>query len=177
MQPAKNWGAKNVPSAFDSAQDWCMPANKCASSRAHGLPGWADTTPAIEQLAVGHRDNILPLDDAAEGESRELKMEDKFRQVAYAIARNRPRNVDKKHMKNSNLIVRDYRIIVLSSSELALGTIASNAGKPRKGGERVRLIDVPAFPGSHGIFDGELHGNTSIAETAKLVDPTTTVSS
>jgi hypothetical protein len=98
-------------------------------------------------------------------------MEDKFRQVAYAIARNRPRNVDKKHMKNSNLLVRDYRIIVLSSSELALGTIASNAGKPRKGGERVRLIDVPAtFPGSHGIFDGELHGNTSIAETAKLVD-------
>ena len=136
-----------------------------------GLPGWADTTPAIEQLAVGHRDNILPLDDAAEGESRELKMEDKFRQVAYAIARNRPRNVDKKHMKNSNLLVRDYRIIVLSSSELALGTIASNAGKPRKGGERVRLIDVPAtFPGSHGIFDGELHGNTSIAETAQLVD-------
>jgi Domain of unknown function (DUF927) len=136
-----------------------------------GLPGWADTTPAIEQLAVGHRDNILPLDDAAEGESRELKMEDKFRQVAYAIARNRTRNVDKKHMKNSNLLVRDYRIIVLSSSEFALGAIASKAGKPRKGGERVRLIDVPAtFPGSHGIFDGELHGKTSIAETAKLVD-------
>jgi hypothetical protein len=136
-----------------------------------GLPGWADTIPAIEQLAIGHRDNILPLDDAAEGESRELKMEDKFRQVAYAIARNRPRNVDKKHMKNSNLLVRDYRIIVLSSSELALGTIASKAGKPRQGGEKVRLIDVPAtFPGSHGIFDGEFHGNTSIAETAKLVD-------
>jgi hypothetical protein len=136
-----------------------------------GLPGWADSTPAIEQLAVGHRDNILPLDDAAEGESREMKMEDKFRQVAYAIARNRPRNVDKKHMKNSNLSVRDYRIIVLSSSEAALGTIASKAGKPRKGGERVRLIDVPAtFPGSRGIFDGELHGKTSIAETAKRVD-------
>jgi hypothetical protein len=136
-----------------------------------GLPGWADTTPAIEQLAVGHRDNILPLDDAADGESREMKIEDKFRQVAYAISRNRPRNLDKKHMKNSNLLVRDYRIIVLSSSELALGTIASNAGKPRKGGERVRLIDVPAtFPGSRGIFDGELHGKTSIAETAKRVD-------
>jgi hypothetical protein len=74
-------------------------------------------------------------------------------------------------MKSSNLPVRDYRIIVLSSSEAALGTIASKAGKPRKGGERVRLIDVPAtFPGSRGIFDGELHGKTSIAETAKRVD-------
>jgi len=52
------------------------------------------------------------------------------------------------------LAVRDFRVIVLSTSESALKEIAETAGQRRIGGEEVRFIDVPATePGSVGVFD------------------------
>jgi hypothetical protein len=48
-------------------------------------------------------------------------------------------------------------LIVLSTSERALGEIATKAGSPRLGGEKVRLIDVPASEsGSQGVFDRKI---------------------
>ena len=48
-------------------------------------------------------------------------------------------------------------MIVLSTSERALGEIATKAGSPRLGGEKVRLIDVPASEfGSQGVFDRKI---------------------
>lgn len=117
------------------------------------LPGWADSGPAIEQLAVGHRDGILPLDDT--GDEQQISPEKKARSIAFAIARNRPRTLDKRYQKASNLVVREYRVIILSSSEISLGEIARAVGKTRLGGEEVRLIDVPC-EGMQGIFDKEI---------------------
>jgi hypothetical protein len=138
-----------------------------------GLPGWADSSPAIEQLMVGHRDGLLPLDETADGEDK-IPLATKARLLAFAISRNRPRNLDKSYERGSKLTTRDYRNIVLSSSERDFGSVAVTAGKPRLGGEEVRLIDVPATDaGSQGIFDGtlKLKGRTTPAEEGKrLVD-------
>jgi Domain of unknown function (DUF927) len=121
-----------------------------------GLPGWVDSIPALEQLMVGHRDGLLPLDETGGGEEK-MPLAKKARLLAYAISQNRSRNLDKGYEKGSNLPTGDSRNIVLSSSERALGSIAVAQGTPRLGGEEVRLIDVPATDAnSQGIFDGSL---------------------
>ena len=65
---------------------------------------------------------------------------------------------------------REYRVIVLGSSERALGQIARAANAPRLGGEEVRFIDIPASdPNSSGIFDGDIKPapGTTLRETTK----------
>ena len=121
-----------------------------------GLPGWADSEPAFEGQAMGHRDCMMPLDETADGENK-MPLEQKARMLAFVIARNRPRKLSKKYEQEHGLGKREYRIIVQSSSERALRDVARDAGDPRLAGEEVRFMDVPASePGSQGIFDGKL---------------------
>jgi hypothetical protein len=123
---------------------------------AEGLPGWADSQAAIEDLARGHRDCAMPLDESGDGE-HQMPLEKKARMLAFLIARNRPRKLSKTYERNHNLANREFRVIVLSSSERALGQIARAAGDRRLGGEEVRFIDIPASePNSSGIFDGDI---------------------
>lgn len=120
----------------------------------NGLPGWADSIPGLEQLAVGHRDSILPLDDAGDGAGGPLPVHEKARLLAFAFARGRGRNLDKSYEKKANRTVKEFKVIALSTSESALKAIAEGAAKPRFGGEEVRFIDVPsAEPDSPDIFD------------------------
>jgi hypothetical protein len=124
------------------------------NSEQSGLPKWADSEAGIEQLAIGHRDGLLPLDESSD-RSGNMPVHEKAQQLAFLFSRNRARTLDKNHQKKINLTVRDFRVIVLSTSESALNTIAETAGQRRIGGEEVRFIDVPASePGSVGVFDG-----------------------
>jgi hypothetical protein len=120
-----------------------------------GLPSWADSEPGFEGQAMGHRDCVLPLDETGDGE-KEMPLEKRARILAFGIARNRPRKLSPAYERAHGLKGREYRVIVLSSSERALTEVAMKAGSPRLGGEGVRLIDVPASqPGSQGVFDGK----------------------
>jgi uncharacterized protein (DUF927 family) len=138
-----------------------------------GLPGWADSGPGIEAMARGHRDCVMPLDESADGE-HQMPLEKKSRMVAFLIARNRPRKLSPTYERNHNLANREYRIILLSSSERALTQIARAAGEERLGGEEVRFMDIPASEdGSAGIFDGDIKaiaGKTARETTKALVE-------
>jgi hypothetical protein len=142
-----------------------------------GLPGWADTEPAFEGQAMGHRDCMMPLDETADGEHK-MPLDQKARMLAFVIARNRPRKLSKGYEKQHGLENREYRIVVQSSSERALGDIARDAGNQRLGGEEVRFTDVPASePGSQGIFDGNIRstdGATLSEITKRWVEDTAT---
>lgn len=119
-----------------------------------GLPKWSESESAIEQLAIGHRDGLLPLDESGDQDSK-VEAHEKAKKLAFLFSRNRARTLDKTYQKKINLTVRDFRVIVLSTSEAALKTIAEAAGQPRIGGEEVRFIDVPVVePGRVGVFDG-----------------------
>src|ERR1700732_4329200 len=48
-----------------------------------GLPGWADSVPSLEQLAVGHRDGALPLDDTADEGGSTLPIHKKAKLLAF----------------------------------------------------------------------------------------------
>jgi putative DNA primase/helicase len=110
---------------------------------ADGLPGWADSEPGIEDQARGHRDCVLPLDESGDGNGK-IPLKDKAKMLAFMIARNRPRRLSKRHERANALQNREYRIIVQSSSELALSQVAIDAGGRRLGGEEVRFTDVCA---------------------------------
>jgi Domain of unknown function (DUF927) len=138
-----------------------------------GLPGWADTEAGIEAIARGHRDNVLPLDDTADGEHK-MPLEKKAQMVAFLIARGRPRKLSPIYERNHNLANREFRIILLSSSERALRDIARAAHTRRLGGEEIRFIDVPARElGASGIFDGNIKlkpGRSRRETTKELVE-------
>ena len=138
-----------------------------------GLPSWADSESAIEALARGHRDCVMPLDETADGEVK-TPLEKKARLLAFLIARNRPRRLSPIYERSHNLANREFRIIVLSSSERALGQIARAASARRLGGEEVRFMDIPASdPNSAGIFDGNIKpapGKTLRETTKELVE-------
>ena len=109
---------------------------------------------AIEQLAIGHRDGLFPLDESGDQDGK-VEAHEKAKKLAFLFSRNRARTLDKTYQKKINLTVRDFRVIVLSTSKSALKTIAEDAGHARIGGEEVRFIDVPVVePGSIGVFDG-----------------------
>jgi putative DNA primase/helicase len=139
-----------------------------------GLPSWADSEPAIEDQARGLRDCVMPLDETADGEDKNTPLEKKARILAFLIARNRPRRLSRIYERNNNLENREFRIIVVSTSERALGQIARAAGRQRLGGEEVRFIDIPASdPNSAGIFDGKITpapGKTLRETTKELID-------
>jgi uncharacterized protein (DUF927 family) len=138
-----------------------------------GLPSWADSESAIEALARGHRDCVMPLDETADDEGK-TPIEKKARLLAFLIARNRARRLSPIYERSHNLANREFRIIVLSSSERALGQIARAANARRLGGEEVRFIDIPASdPNSPGIFDGNIEpapGKTLRETTKELVE-------
>ena len=140
---------------------------------AGGMPGWADTTAAIEQQAWGYRDCAMPLDETGDGEQT-MSLEKKAKMLAYLLSRNRPRRLSRAYERDHSMFDREFRIILLSSSEQALGDVAENAGTARLGGEEVRLMDLPATaPGSSGIFDGRVVASAglNIQDTTKeLVD-------
>jgi len=120
----------------------------------NGLPGWSDSISALEQLAVGHRDYVLPLDETGGNESGPIPIEKKAEDLAFMFGRNRGRALDKSHERKVNLSVKEFRVIALSTSETALKAIAERAAKSRIRGEEVRFIDVPsAEPDSSDIFD------------------------
>ena len=123
---------------------------------------------------MGHRDCALSLDETADGEKKEMPLAQRARLLAFAIARNRPRKLAPVYEKQHALRKREYRVIVQSSSERALGEIARKSGDPRLGGEEVRFIDVAASePGSQGIFDGKIKpevGKTFQETTKAMVE-------
>jgi uncharacterized protein (DUF927 family) len=134
-----------------------------------GLPCWADTQAGMEDLARGHRDNVMPLDESADGE-HQMPLEKKSRMIAFLIGRNRPRKLSRTYERNHKLANREFRIILLSSSERALGQIARAANARRLGGEEIRFMDIPASePGSSGIFDANVTSSPgkSLRETTK----------
>ena len=115
----------------------------------------------------------MPLDETGDGE-HQMPLEKKARMLAFLIGRNRPRKLSKRYELNHNLTNREFRVIVLSSSERALGQIARAAGERRLGGEEVRFVDIPASdPNSSGIFDGNIKpapGKTLRETTKELVE-------
>jgi uncharacterized protein (DUF927 family) len=67
----------------------------------NGLPGWSDSISALEQLAIGHRDGVLPLDDTGDG-GGPLPISQKAKHLAFMFGRNRGRTSTNSMKRNRN---------------------------------------------------------------------------
>ncbi|WP_188904413.1 DUF927 domain-containing protein, partial [Caldovatus sediminis] len=129
-----------------------------------GLRGWArswrSTDNALEAVATAHNDLLLCLDEMGECEPEALA------QAAYMLANGCGKG--RAARDGGARRVLDWRVLFLSSGEVGLGDrLAEARGGPRRlrAGQEVRVLDIPAEAGPHGLFE-TLHGHASGAALA-----------
>jgi uncharacterized protein (DUF927 family) len=108
-----------------------------------GVTTWDGTPTGLEQLALGRRDNVVPLDEAS------LTEGDFLRLFAYWLAKNRQKH-RAGHYARKYTVDSDLRNIVVSTGEDFL-----HIGR-RLRGQDVRLMQFPACVSEHDdIFDAD----------------------
>lgn len=115
------------------------------------LTHWDATDTSCEELAVEHNDGLLALDEiarlAASPEDQARKAESASFRMAGGISRFRSR-------RYSQTQATSWRVLVLSSGESSISSIADRVGRRRLQGDSVRMIDLPAVRvQGRGVFD------------------------
>lgn len=120
------------------------------------IRSWRSTANGLEGLAVSHNHLMLCLDELAQVDPRAAG------EAAYMLV-----NGQGKERMTKDIHIRrsaTWNLIFLSSGEISLADHVKSADKLRitKGGQEVRLIDVPADAGAEmGLFE-DIHGALSV---------------
>ena len=125
-----------------------------------GVTSWDGTPTGFEQLALGRRDNLLPLDETGliAGDDKAVA---KFAQLTTFRLSSNGRKTRAGHYSRRHVVDSDTRNIALSSGEDVLPV----AGQIR--GQDVRLIQIPACVSDfRDIFDA----NDATAKVGHAVD-------
>ena len=111
------------------------------------LRTWRHTAVALEGAAAMHSDLLLVLDEIGE-------LEPKYAgQVAYMLANGQGRARGARD--GSPRAVATWRVLLLSSGEVALSDLVTESGGKVRAGQEVRVIDLPADAGAgFGLFEG-----------------------
>jgi uncharacterized protein (DUF927 family) len=130
-----------------------------------GLRGWVrswrTTDNGLEAVAAAHCDLLLCLDEMSEAAPEAVAA------CAYALANGAGKA--RATRDGSARRVAEWRVLFLSSGEEGLADrLAEAKGGPRRvrAGQEVRILDLPADTGQHGLFE-ELHG---LADARGLAD-------
>jgi putative DNA primase/helicase len=127
------------------------------------IPHWRTTTNGLESTATAFNHLCLPLDEIGQADPRQVG------DVAYMLA-----NGQGKARMTKNLLNRKsktWQLMVLSSGEVGLGNYMKQANIAIKGGQEVRLPDVPAIPkdSEYGCFE-TIHGADTAAQFVAALD-------
>src|ERR1019366_4166525 len=141
-----------------------------AGLNAEGGPtSWDGTPTGFQHLALGHRDNVMPLDDTSAIEGDAKKRREFAKLTIFSLAKNQQKIRSGQYDRLTDAVRSDWRSIILASGE---DTLFEPGSKMR--GEDVRMIHIPADTSELGdIFDGmnanEIAGAT-VNERNKYVD-------
>ena len=115
------------------------------------IPHWRTTTNGLESTATAFNHLCLPLDEIGQADPKDVG------NIAYMLANGQGKARMKKDLTNRK--GKTWRLMVLSSGEVGLGTYMKQANITQKGGQEVRLPDVPAVPSGskYGCFE-TIHG-------------------
>jgi uncharacterized protein (DUF927 family) len=121
------------------------------------LSSWNSTVNGLEAVATAHNHLLLPLDEIGEANPRDVGA------AAYMLA-----NGQGKQRMSRDLVGRkrqQWQLLTLSSGELSMADYLRTAGINQRGGQEVRMPDIPACPhnGQYGVFE-EIHGYATAAE-------------
>ncbi|MBT1073955.1 DUF927 domain-containing protein [Geobacter grbiciae] len=124
------------------------------------IRGWRSTDNALEEVAAGHNDALLILDEMAQIDPR------KVGDIAYMLA-NEMGKLRSGYSGTRPLLT--WRLLTLSSGEITLSECMHAGGKKAMAGQEVRLVDIPADAGAgSGLFEC-LHGFERPEELASLM--------
>jgi putative DNA primase/helicase len=120
------------------------------------LPHWRTTTNGLESIATAFNHLCLPLDEINQADPKDVG------NIAYMLANGQGKARMTKNLTNRK--PKTWRLTVLSSGEVTMGDYMKQANITQKGGQEVRLPDVPAIPknSKYGCFE-TIHG----ADTAE----------
>ncbi len=132
---------------------------------------WDITANALEEIAAEHCDRLLVLDEAGLLFGIDpRKGVQAARDIAFKLTAGAGRRRSRFFTRGTKVTAWSWRLMVLSSGEDSFGAMAAKAGLDRLGGEKVRMIDVPAVMSEGlGIFHSVPEGRSS-AELAEQVE-------
>ncbi len=110
------------------------------------LNNWRATDNGIEGVALNHCDALLCLDELSQVDGR------KAGQIAYMLAN----GVGKARASKdgSGRAPAEWRILLLSTGEIALADKMSESGERVSAGQQVRVVDIPVeVRGGYGAFE------------------------
>ena len=132
-----------------------------------GLRGWVrswrTTDNALEAVAAAHCDLLLALDEMGEAPAETVAA------CAYALANGAGKG--RAARDGSARRIAEWRVLFLSTGEEGLADrLAEARGGPKRvrAGQEVRVLDVPADTGAHGLFE-TLHDRPTAAALADAV--------
>jgi putative DNA primase/helicase len=127
------------------------------------LTQWLTTTNGLESIASAHNHMLLPLDEIGQADAKDVGA------IAYMLANGQGKTRMTKKLTNQK--AKTWQLLFLSSGEEGMGQYMATAGMSQKGGQEVRLPDIPAaVTGSpYGAFEN-IHGCSSSKEFAKNLD-------
>jgi uncharacterized protein (DUF927 family) len=119
--------------------------------RSKYVKSWRSTSNGLEAVAVAHNDALLCLDDLAQVSAKEAG------EVAYMLANGLGRTRASRDITPRK--AARWRLLFLSTGEISLpDKIAEDMrGRRATAGQHVRVVDLPADTGVHGLFE-DLHG-------------------
>ncbi|MBX3617243.1 DUF927 domain-containing protein [Nitrosomonas sp.] len=134
------------------------------------LRSWNFTEAGAEDLAYGHNDSHLALDELKTLDPDSKKAHQKASAFTHVISSGKGKSRSKKYDPN----LKNWRVVLLSTGELSLAEFAEKGGSIRMKGEEVRIIDIPADAGEGlGIFKTIPDGYTDASSYVKFLDEAT----
>jgi putative DNA primase/helicase len=121
------------------------------------IPHWRTTTNGLESTATAFNHLCLPLDEIGQADPKDVG------NIAYMLANGQGKARMKKDLTNRK--PKTWQLMVLSSGEFGIGKYMAQAGITLKGGQEVRLPDIPAVPEGcqYGCFE-TIHGADTSAD-------------
>ena len=106
---------------------------------------WRSTANGMEGTAVAHCDCLLCLDELAQVDPKEAG------EIAYLLANEGGKT---RAMKTGDARpTKHWRLLFISTGEITLADHVKQAGKKLKGGQDVRMLDIPPPHAEMGIFE------------------------
>jgi putative DNA primase/helicase len=111
------------------------------------LPLWRTTANGLESAATEYNHLCMPIDEIGQAEAKEVGTS------AYMLANGQGKSRMKRDLTRSK--PKTWQLLFLSSGELSLRDYLKQAGISIKGGQEVRLPDLPAIPqnSQYGVFE------------------------
>jgi putative DNA primase/helicase len=131
------------------------------------IPHWRTTTNGLESIACAHNHTLLPLDEIGQADPKDVGA------IAYMLANGQGKTRMTKALTNRKAKV--WQLLFLSSGEVGMGQYIAQAGISLKGGQEVRMPDIPAVPtgSTTGVFEN-IHNCESSKQFAQSLEYATT---